>query len=153
MTLKGMGANSRSGVARATGLAYLLPAVVSICAGVVNAQTISLQPDQRLQMLDCWPSSYGACFRMYLNVENVVLPSNEELARSLTARIADQEMSAFYASTGEAQTTGRTALILVDVSGSMNEALSPTLSRFRAAKAAVKEFLGNIVMRLWFSRY
>jgi len=120
-----------------------LALIFSLGVATAHAQRIAL-PDQRLQMLDCWPSSYYvSCFRLKLNAENV--PLQDDLVRSLTVHIDDKEITPFYASVSGAETRARTALILVDVSGSMNYGLSSTLTRFQAAKAAVKEFLKTFV--------
>jgi len=132
--------NSRAKVEHLARLAWLL-LTVGVPISIGQTQTISLPPNQPLQMLDCSPASYNACFRLNSKVDNLALPPDEELARSLTVQINGQSVKPFYASTGATETIGRTTLILVDVSGSMNNPISPNLTRFRAAKAAVKEYL------------
>jgi len=124
-------------------LRRMLPLLWIVNLGVVaaHAQRISLAPSERLQLLDCQPSSYASCFRLRLNAERVVLPPNEEeLAKVITVYVDDQPVVPFYASASAAETNGRVVLILVDVSGSMNSHISK-LTRFQAAQAAVMEFL------------
>ncbi len=106
-----------------------------------------------VKLLSCEPASTVPCFRMTMNTVDdkgapyaVQLPSVDRLASAMTVQIGDQQVKPFYASaSGEtaAKTRGRVALVIVDISGSMNHKLATGETRFEAAKRAIGVFLEN----------
>jgi Ca-activated chloride channel family protein len=75
---------------------------------------------------------------------NVDLPPDKDLRQALNVYLDGQEMNPFFATSesGGAQTVrGRIALVLVDVSGSMNRRLSSGKTRFETAQEALGKFL------------
>jgi Ca-activated chloride channel family protein len=92
------------------------------------------------------------CFRLRLNIVDekglpspVELPQAGQLVQSLTIRMGERAVTPFYVSTDSEERNGvvrpRVALILIDVSGSMNARLANGQTRFEAAKAAALMFL------------
>ena len=76
----------------------------------------------------------------------VQLPPADRLASQMTVQIGDQQVKPFYASaSGEtaARVRGRAALVIVDISGSMNHKMASGETRFEAAKRAIGVFLEN----------
>lgn len=106
-----------------------------------------------IRMMNCDPAATVPCFRLKFNIVDAQgnplgaqLPTPDKLADSIAIRVDGQEIKPFYAAaeSGVAQATrGRTALILVDISGSMNTVLPTGGTRFEAAKAALSHFLDN----------
>ncbi len=106
-----------------------------------------------VRLLSCEPASTVPCFRMKINTldangrpSGVQLPAPDKLAQSMKVHIGDQEVTPFYALAGgesAAKVRGRAALVIVDVSGSMNKRLASGETRFEAAKRAVNTFLQN----------
>ncbi len=101
-------------------------------------------------MVNCDPASTVPCFRLKFNVVDaqgaplgVQLPSPDKLTSSITVRVEGQDVTPFYAAAGgDAKAVrGRVALVLVDISGSMNRPISTGETRFEAAKAAISQFL------------
>jgi Ca-activated chloride channel family protein len=94
------------------------------------------------------------CFRLKLNIVDekgapvpVELPAANQIASSVTIHMGERTAVPFFVSTdwGE-QTTRirpRVALILMDVSGSMNTKLKSGQTRFEAAKAGASIFLNG----------
>lgn len=104
-----------------------------------------------VKLISCEPASTVPCFRAKLNVVDakgdpmgVELPKPERLAAEMTVHVGDQEVKPFYAVAGGASTAkvrGRAALVIVDISGSMNKKLASGLTRFETAKQAISIFL------------
>ncbi|MDQ6705875.1 MAG: VWA domain-containing protein, partial [Acidobacteriota bacterium] len=72
------------------------------------------------------------------------IPAPRELAQSLTIHADGQDLTPFYAAatSGDVKSIrGRMALVLIDISGSMNRVLPSGQTRFETAKTAVAKFL------------
>lgn len=115
-----------------------------------DARSAHLEFADAPRMLDCEPASSIPCFRAKLNMVDaggapapVELPSPDALAKSVTVLLDGQSISPFYVQAEGANTARRSrlALILVDVSGSMNQRLATGQTRFEAAKSALMVFL------------
>ena len=115
----------------------------------VWAQPARLEFSDRLRLVDCSPSSSVPCFRLKANIVdaqgNPVSPAlSPQLAKSLTVQADEHEITPFYAVAGSgsgAAVRSRIALVVLDVSGSMNQLLDSGQSRYAAAKAAALQFL------------
>src|SRR5579864_763693 len=94
----------------------------------------------------------GPCFRLKFNIVDekgapapVELPAPDQLAQRLTIHMGDRTAIPFFASAESDGQHGkvrpRVALILIDVSGSMNTRLKSGQTRFEAAKAGASIFL------------
>ncbi len=102
-------------------------------------------------LVDCAPVTQVPCMTAGVtpvdeagNPAPVTLPGNAELARDIKLRQGEHEITPFYASAGlgpDAQQHSNVALLLVDISGSMNEPAPGSPSRFAAVKSAVADFL------------
>lgn len=112
-----------------------------------------------VRLVSCDPASEVPCFRMRLNVVDekgapagVVLPPIDTLARSLTVNAAGEEITPFYASAPSGPSgkhlRRRIALVLIDVSGSMNLRISLGRTRFSAARAAAETFVNGFQDRV-----
>ena len=105
---------------------------------------------QSPQMVDCHPASTVPCFRLRLNftdergaAASASLPPEADLAGNITVRVSGHEVKPFYARAGDAQSGAlrkRIAVVLVDVSGSMQARLPSGETRFEAARAAAEVF-------------
>jgi Ca-activated chloride channel family protein len=72
------------------------------------------------------------------------LPAATQLAKNLTVQVDNLEVTPFYATAGAGPGSGvrsRLALVVIDVSGSMNQLMSDGQSRYAAAKTAALQFL------------
>ncbi len=130
----------------------LLP-LLGICLawGAATAQSGHLDFADKVRLVNCDPSTPKPCFRVKFNVVdaqgaplNVDLPPNKDLRGKLKVYLDNQEIDPFYAvsqSRDKQTVRGRIALILVDISGSMNHKLPTGLTRFETAKAALTQFL------------
>lgn len=99
-------------------------------------------------MVDCAPLTTRPCFRTWVNLGRGVPAVSEALLEQNTAVDFDgRPVRVFYSSNRDRAAAGRrprTAMILLDISGSMNVRMSNGVSRFEVAKHAVDEFLGNL---------
>ncbi len=103
-----------------------------------------------IRMVDCDPAASTPCFRLKFNLVDAQgaplpaqLPTPEKLAGSISVLAGDQAITPFFAvAGGEKQAVrGRVALVLIDISGSMNRPLATGQTRFEAAKMAIASFL------------
>jgi hypothetical protein len=118
----------------------------------LRCQTVAGRLDfsDSIRMVDCDPAATAPCFRLKFNIVDsngaplpAQLPPPEKLAENISVRVDSQAITPFFA-TASADTKlvrGRVALILVDISGSMNRKLATGETRFEAAKAAISSFL------------
>jgi von Willebrand factor type A domain len=130
----------------------LIACAVLIC-GAAWAQGPRLEYADKVRLVNCQPSTAKPCFRLKLNIVdehgspvNLNLPPDKDLRDSLKVLLDDQEIRPFYAisEAGTAQVArGRIALVLVDISGSMNQKLASGQTRFSAAQAALQQFLAG----------
>jgi len=130
--------------------------VVLLAALVLPSRMLAQSPGGKLdfsdniRMVTCDPVSSIPCFRLKFNVVDaqgaplaVQLPAPDKLADSITVQVDQQDVTPFYAvASADAQAVrGRVAIVLVDISGSMNRVLPTGETRFAAAKAALSQFL------------
>ncbi len=130
--------------------------VVFLAALVLPLRMLAQSPSGKLdfsdsiRMVTCDPVSSVPCFRLKFNVVDaqdtplaVQLPAPDKLANSITVQVDQQDVTPFYAvaSADAKAVRGRVALVLVDISGSMNRVLPTGETRFVAAKAALTQFL------------
>ncbi|HZS50074.1 MAG TPA: vWA domain-containing protein [Bryobacterales bacterium] len=116
-----------------------------------QGQTAHLEFSDKLRLVNCEPTSSSPCFRIRANIVDAqgapvspALPPPAQLAKNLTVRADDLEVTPFYAVAGSSGATvarSRIALILIDISGSMNEPMGTGQSRFAAATSAALQFL------------
>jgi hypothetical protein len=134
---------------------HLLLASASI-VGTLHAADASLVPASRPQLISCDPASKTPCFRLRLNILDgsrqplaLQLPNPTNLARSLVVNVNGQDIVPFYADAGSTSASNiprtRIALVLIDVSGSMNRSLATGQTRFEAARKAAQRFLDGFV--------
>jgi len=126
---------------------------VFLAAVAVRAQNVSGRLDfsDSIRMVDCDPASTVPCFRLKFNIVDAQgaplpaqLPAPEKLAENISVQVGEQAVTPFYAvaSAGDKQAVrGRVALVLIDISGSMNSRIASGQTRFEAAKAALSSFL------------
>ncbi len=124
---------------------------MSLVSVIATAQTGHLDFADKVRLVNCDPSTPKPCFRVKFNVVdaqgaplNVDLPPNRDLRGKLKVYVDNQEIDPFFAvsQSGDKQAVrGRIALILVDISGSMNHVLPTGITRFETAKAALAQFL------------
>lgn len=133
---------------RRLGLACL--AIASLTA-TLQAQSGKLEFADRIRLVSCDPSTNQPCFRLKFNVVdeqgaplNLKLPPNKDLHGQMKITLDNQELVPFFAAAQSGETNavrGRIALILVDISGSMNKVLASGRTRFQTAQEALQQFL------------
>jgi Mg-chelatase subunit ChlD len=117
------------------------------------AQTAKLEFTEKPVMVSCELTN-APCFRLKFNIVDDKgepapreLPASEQLARSLNIHMGERTILPFFVSIdGEGQqrtVRPRVAMILIDVSGSMNTRLKTGQTRFEAATAAASIFLNG----------
>jgi len=121
--------------------------------GLAWAQAGRLEFADRVKLVSCDPSTPKPCFRLAFNVVDnqgaplsLNLPPAKDLRGQLKVNLDDQEIEPFFAVAQSGQTKavrGRLALILVDISGSMNHVLPSGRTRFETAQEALEQFLDN----------
>jgi Mg-chelatase subunit ChlD len=130
--------------------ALLLPLAL-LAATLAWAQSGRLEFADRVRLVSCDPSTGKPCFRVAFNVVddqgiplNLDLPPAKDLRGLLKIKLENQEIDPFYAVAQTGQTKavrGRLALIVVDISGSMNIKLPSGRTRFQTAQEAMQQFL------------
>jgi Ca-activated chloride channel family protein len=115
------------------------------------AQALALEPSEKIRLVDCSPSSSVPCFRIKANIVDAQgnpaspsLPAATQLAKSFTLQVNNLEVTPFYVTAGAgpgAAVRSRMALVVIDISGSMNQLMENGQSRYAAAKAAALQFL------------
>jgi len=131
-----------------TAISFLLVACASL-----HAQSGRLAFADKARMVSCDPSTSKPCFRLKFNVVdaqgaplNVNLPPGKDLREDMKVYVNDQEITPFlaYSQTGDQSAVrGRIALVLLDISGSMNRVLPSGKTRFETAKDALEQFLAG----------
>jgi hypothetical protein len=126
-------------------------ATFSLVATIGLAQSGGLDFADRIRLVSCDPSTPKPCFRAAFNSVDaqgspldLSLAPAQDLHRLLKIKIDNQEVDPFFAiaQTGQSKTVrGRLALILVDISGSMNKTLPSGQTRFQTAQEALQQFL------------
>jgi hypothetical protein len=115
------------------------------------AQSGRLDFADRIRLVSCDPSTTKPCFRTAFNSVDAQgspvdlnLPPAKDLHRQMKIKLDNQEIDTFFAVSQTGQTKalrGRLALILVDISGSMNIKLPSGRTRFQTAQEAIEQFL------------
>jgi hypothetical protein len=107
---------------------------------------------ERPRLINCDPATSIPCFRTKLNLVDsmgnpvsVELPGPQDLTKNVALSVDGKSAQAFYASAeaGSQSVKSRIALLVIDVSGSMNALLPSGETRFQAAKSAALGFLQN----------
>ena len=119
--------------------------------GSARGQSGRLEFADRIRLVSCDPSTSKPCFRVAFNVVDdqgaplsLNLPPAKDLRGQLKINLDNQEIDPFFAVAESGQTKavrGRLALILVDISGSMNHVLPSGRTRFQTAQEALQQFL------------
>ena len=135
----------------ASALRFLLLPFALLAATAGWAQSGRLEFADRVRMVSCDPSTGKPCFRVAFNVVdaqglplNLDLPPAKNLRGMLKIKLENEEIDPFYAVARTGQTKavrGRVALIVVDISGSMNIKLPSGRTRFQTAQEAMQQFL------------
>jgi len=126
--------------------------VVLAAAAGLRAQTVTGRLDfsDDIRMVDGDPAATMPCFRVKFNIVDaqgaplpVQLPAPEKLAENISVQIGEQTIAPFYAvaSGDKVAVRGRIALVLIDISGSMNRSVATGQTRFEAAKSALATFV------------
>lgn len=133
-------------------------ALISMAAGFAassaraQSEATHLEFADPIRMIDCEPAGSPPCFRAKFNIVNdkgapvgVQLPAPNTLAKNIIVLIDGEPVTPFYATGQNPQTAARrrVALVLVDISGSMNERLANGQTRFAAAKSALMQFVNE----------
>jgi Ca-activated chloride channel family protein len=126
-----------------------LPTLLALAAPG-QAQDLRMVFADKVRMVDCSPASDIPCFRLKANIVDAEgapaappLPNPELLASRIAVRLDRLERTPFYAGVGGAQVEqqSRTALIVIDTSGSMSARLPSGQTRFEGAQSAALRFL------------
>ena len=128
--------------------------VVAVAAGGQGGRPVHLKITTAPSLVDCAPVTQVPCMAAGVTPVDEAglpapmnLPSNAELARHLRLRDEEREVTPFYASAGlgpDAMQHSNVALLLVDISGSMNQPAPGSTSRFAAVKDAIAQFIGGM---------
>ena len=119
----------------------------------VLAQNASLEFAEKPLMINCELAN-APCFRLTFNIVDgkgapapMALPPADQLADNFAIHVGERSAAPFYVSIGggghERNVRPRLAMILIDVSGSMNKVLKTGQTRFDAATEAVSIFLNG----------
>jgi Ca-activated chloride channel family protein len=124
--------------------------VVAAGSKRVSAQTGRLEFADKPRLLNCQPSTDLPAFRVQFNLlddKGAPLPltfGSDELRQKMTIVVDERQLAPFFAvsHTAQAETRrDRMALVLVDVSGSMNMHVASGGTRFQEVQAALREFV------------
>ena len=137
-----------------TAACFLLAASVLHAQQGQQTKAVRLKTTTAPALVDCAPVTQVPCMAAGVTPVDasgapapVTLPDNALLARSMKLRQGEREQTPFYASAGlgpDAMQHSNVALLLVDISGSMNQPAPGSASRFAAVKSAVSEFLNGM---------
>jgi Mg-chelatase subunit ChlD len=132
-------------------------AVLSLCLCVTSSlcaqgsKPVRLKTTTPASLVDCAPVTQVPCMSAGVTPVDeaglpapVTLPAAQQLAHALVLHGSDKDEPPFYASAGsgpDAQQHSNVALLLIDISGSMNQPAPGGTSRFLAVKNAVAQFL------------
>lgn len=135
-------------------LALALAGAPLCLAQGAQAKAASLRVASQPVLVDCAPVTQSPCLSAsFVPVDAngqpapVVLPAPAELAHSITLTGADRTVSPFYATAGsgpDAEQHSNVVLLLIDISGSMNQPAPGSPSRFAAVKEAVTKYLADM---------
>jgi len=120
-----------------------------LAASVLFAQA-RIEFSEKIRLLDCSPASNTPAFGIRANIVGpdgepvgVALPPAERLAEEITVQADGLSITPFYAAAGadDSQKRTRTAVLLIDASGSMLQRMPSGQTRYEAAKSAAMRFL------------
>ncbi|WP_158822423.1 VWA domain-containing protein [Granulicella sp. S156] len=133
---------------------------VLVCAAATFASAQELPKPSRLlltsppQLVDCAPVMQSPCMSAAVTPGDsagkpapFVLPQASQLTDAFTLQSASGDMKPFYVSAGLGPDAGQhtnVVLMLVDISGSMNQPMAGSRSRFEALKSAIAQFLAGM---------
>ncbi|HMF65593.1 MAG TPA: vWA domain-containing protein [Edaphobacter sp.] len=135
-------------------LSHTLLTLGSVC--VLATAAIAQTPAQLMlttpaQLVDCAPVTQNPCLSAGVTPANmqgkpapIALPSLGQLADSIDIRSGSTTLKPFYANAGTGPDAAQhinVVLLLVDISGSMNQSVSGGGSRFTSAKGAIEQYL------------
>jgi Mg-chelatase subunit ChlD len=134
--------------------------VVAVCAVATIAVAQDAPKPSRLlltsppQLVDCAPVTQSPCLSAGVAPGDsdgkpapFVLPQASQLAGAFTLQGESGDVKPFYASAGNGPDAGQhvnVVLMLVDISGSMNQPMAGSRSRFEALKSAIAQFLAGM---------
>jgi len=132
-------------------VASVFSAVVAFAA---SAPPAALRVTEPLALRDCSPITVSPCFTVGITPVDdkgaplgVLLPPQDRLAKAISIETASGTLTPFYvkASAGaSAIAHPNVVLIEMDISGSMNQEVSPGISRFAAARRAIEDYLASM---------
>ena len=135
----------------AIGLGVSLATMASAQNATTAGKPTQLAVTSSVQLVDCAPVSLSPCLSARLTPTTsdsvpapITLPPVGELAHAFTLTGPAGQVVPFYASAGtgpDAAQHVNVVLLLIDISGSMNDPMSGSTSRFAAAKSAIGQFL------------
>jgi len=133
--------------------ALLWMASISVC-GQSQGRAVKLHVSSPPVLVDCKPVTQIPCMAASVTPVDangisvpVLLPVPSELAHSITLRQENQTVSPFFANAGagpEAGQKSNVVLLVLDISGSMNQPAPGSTSRFAALKDAVAKYLDGM---------
>lgn len=119
------------------------------------AQSKHLEFADKVRLLSCQPSTNKPAFRVKFNIvdahdapSGVDFPTDRDLRSLLSIDVSGLPANTFFAvspSDNRQIVRGRVAMILVDISGSMNTRLVSGKTRFETAQLALSQFLDRFV--------
>lgn len=124
--------------------------IAAIVAATAVFPQARIEFSEKIRLLDCSPASNTPAFGIRANIVGpdgapvgVALPPAEMLAQEITVQADGLSVTPFYAAAGadEGQKRTRTAILLIDASGSMLQRMPSGQTRYEAAKAAAMRFL------------
>ena len=118
------------------------------------ASTLTLKLSHGPSLVDCAPVTQSPCMSATLTPVDasgqpapLSLPPAEELAHAISLHGNDGDVQPFFATAGagpDAAQHGNAVLLLLDISGSMNQPAPGSDSRIAALKQAVGEFISGM---------
>jgi len=129
----------------------ILAGTFSLASAATLPVPTALQVTEPVSLRDCAPVTVSPCFTVSIRPVDehgapggVLLPPQDRLTKAVSIRTAGGTLTPFYvrASAGDsAIARPNIVLIEMDISGSMNQEVSPGVSRFAAARQAIADYL------------
>ena len=135
--------------------AGIVASVFSVSAALAAAvPPAALRMTEPLSLRDCSPVTVSPCFTVGISPVDekgapigVLLPPQDRLTKAISIQTSSGKLTPFYvrASAGaSAIAHPNVVLIEMDISGSMNQEVSPGVSRFAAARRAIADYLASM---------
>jgi Mg-chelatase subunit ChlD len=135
-------------------LAVLTCAAAAIASAQQPAKPSRLLLTSPPHLVDCAPVMQSPCMSAAVTPGDaegkpapVTLPAASQLAGAFTLQSASGEAKPFYASAGSGPDAGQhtnVVLMIVDISGSMNQPMAGGSTRFQSLKSAIAQFLAGM---------